>query len=170
MKTLMIAAATLATLIVTSVTEADARPGFRGGGYRGGGYRGVAVGRGYRGGIGRPGWGAAGPIAGRPGWGGAGRPGWGAAGPIAGRPGWGRYGYRPYGGYRGYGYGYRRYGYGLAAAGVAAGVRRRVLRRLRALCLLQLILRRLSLLLTGNTSIDERRFEAITSPAGVLGG
>ena len=114
MKTLMIAAATLATLIVTSVTEADARPGFRGGGYRGGGYRGVAVGRGYRGGIGRPGWGAAGPI--------AGRPGWGAAGPIAGRPGWGRYGYRPYGGYRGYGYGYRRYGYGLAAAGVAAGV------------------------------------------------
>jgi len=45
-----------------------------------------------------------------------------------------------------------------------------VLRRLRALCLLRLILRRLSLLLTGNTSIDERRFEAITSPAGVLGG
>ena len=122
MKTLMIAAAAFATLIVTSVTDADARPGFRGGGYRGGGYRGVAVGRGYRGGIGRPGWGAAGPIAGRPGWGGAGRPGWGAAGPIAGRPGWGRYGYRPYGGYRGYGYGYRRYGYGLAAAGVAAGV------------------------------------------------
>jgi hypothetical protein len=102
MKTLMIAAAAFATLIVTSVTDADARPGFRGGGYRGGGYRGVAVGRGYRGGIGRPGWGA--------------------AGPIAGRPGWGRYGYRPYGGYRGYGYGYRRYGYGLAAAGVAAGV------------------------------------------------
>ena len=48
--------------------------------------------------------------------------------------------------------------------------RRRVLRRLRAICLLQLILRRLSLLLTGNTSIDEGRFEAITSPAGGLGG
>ena len=61
MKTLMIAAAAFATLIVASVTDADARPGFRGGGYRGGGYRGVAVGRGYRGGIGRPGWGAAGP-------------------------------------------------------------------------------------------------------------
>ena len=59
MKTLMIAAAAFATLIVTSVTDADARPGFRGGGSRGGGYRGVAVGPNYRGGIGRPGWGAA---------------------------------------------------------------------------------------------------------------
>jgi hypothetical protein len=53
MKTLLIAAAALATLIVTSVTEADARPGYRGGGYRGGGgYRAMAVGRGYRGGYG----------------------------------------------------------------------------------------------------------------------
>src|SRR5829696_6164044 len=53
MKTLLIAAAALATLIVTSVTEADARPGYRGGGYRGGGgYRAAAIGRGYRGGYG----------------------------------------------------------------------------------------------------------------------
>jgi hypothetical protein len=48
MKAFLIAAAVFATLIVTSVTEADARAGYRGGGYRGGGaYRGVA--RGYRG-------------------------------------------------------------------------------------------------------------------------
>jgi hypothetical protein len=51
MKMLLIAFAAFATLIVTSVTEADARPGYRGGGYRGGGYRGVAVARGYRGGY-----------------------------------------------------------------------------------------------------------------------
>src|SRR5829696_4603127 len=47
MKTLLIAAAALATLIVTSVTEADARPGYRGGGYRGGG--GYRAGRRYGG-------------------------------------------------------------------------------------------------------------------------
>jgi hypothetical protein len=100
MKTLLIAAAALATLIVTSVTEADARPGYRGGGYRGGGgYRAMAVGRGYRGG------------------------GYRAAAIGRGYRGGYGYGYgRRYGGYGGYGRGYRRYGYGLAAAGVAAGV------------------------------------------------
>ena len=101
MRTLLIAAAALATLIVTSVTEADARPGYRGGGYRGGGgYRAAGVGRGYRGG------------------------GYRAAAVGRGyRGGYGGYGYgRRYGGYGGYGRGYRRYGYGLAAAGVAAGV------------------------------------------------
>ena len=113
MKALLIASAAFATLIFAGVTEADARFG-RGGGYGGGGgHRGMAVGRWYRGGLGRPGWGAAGPIAGRHGAGRpiAGRPGWGAAGPIAGRPG------RVYGGgyYRG-----GAYGYGLVAAGVGA--------------------------------------------------
>src|SRR3954447_3249523 len=98
MKTLLIAAAALATLIVTSVTEADARPGYRGGGYRGGGYRAAGIGRGYRGGY---------------------------RAAAVGRGYRGGYGYgygRRYGGYGGYGRGYRRYGYGLAAAGVAAGV------------------------------------------------
>jgi hypothetical protein len=90
MKALLIAAAAFATLVVTSVTEADARPGYRGGGYRGGGYggvargyrggyRGVAVARGYRGGYGRSGYG------------------------------YRRYGYRPY-----------RYGLAAAGVGAAA--------------------------------------------------
>jgi hypothetical protein len=92
MKTLLIAFAAFGTLIVTSATEADARPGYRGGVYGGGGYRGVAVARGYRGGY------------------------RGVAVARGYRGGYGRYGY----GYRRYGYGYRPYRYGLAAAGVGA--------------------------------------------------
>ena len=170
LKASMIAAAVFATLIVTSMTDADARPGFRGGGYRGGGYRGVAVGRGYHGGIGRPGWGAAGPIAGRPGWRGAGRPRLGRGGPnrrAAGlgalwisalwRLSWLRLRLSSVRLWLGGGWGCGR-------------SRRGVLRRLRTLCLLRPILRRLSLLLIGNTSFNERRFGTITSPARVRGG